>query len=294
MAASTPDRLSVLKTYKLYLGGAYPRTESGRTMPIHDAKDKLVAHFCLASRKDFRNAVGAARKAQTSWASKTSYLRGQILYRMAEMLEGRAEEFCHALMVGGHTAKQAQQELEAAVDRLVAFAGWADKYSQILGCHNPVAAPYYNFSIPEPSGVCVAVAPDESPLLGLVSLLAPLLCVGNAVVALGSQKAPLATALFGEVCGVSDVPAGVVNLLTGDRSELLPEFAAHRDVDAILTANLRPAERRILDLGTADNMKRVHHEKWGKGTILDSGIMHGPDRLLPLIEIKTIWHPVGR
>lgn len=294
MAASTPDRLPVLKTYKLYLGGAYPRTESGRTMPIHDAKGNLFAHFCLASRKDFRNAVGAARKSQEAWASKTSYLRGQILYRIAEMLEGRSEEFHRALRKGGQSAKEAQQEIEAAVDRLVAFAGWADKYSQILGCHNPVAAPYYNFSIPEASGVCVAIAPDEAPLLGLVSLVAPLLCVGNSVVALGSSKAPLATALFGEVCGVSDVPAGVLNLLTGERAELLPEFAAHRDVDAILSANLRPAERRILDLGTADNMKRVHHEKWGKGVLMDTNRMHGPDRLLPLIEIKTIWHPVGR
>jgi acyl-CoA reductase-like NAD-dependent aldehyde dehydrogenase len=287
-------RLPVLKTYKLYLGGAFPRTESGRTLEVLDQRGRLVAHACRGSRKDLRNAVVAARGAQQKWADRTAYLRGQILYRMAEMLEGRAEEFAGVLRQGGATAAAARKEVLLSVDCLVAFAGWADKYSQVLGCHNPVAAPYYNFSVPEPTGVVGLLAPDRSPILGLVSLLAPQLCVGNTVVALGSSAEPLATALLGEVCAVSDVPAGVVNLLTGLRDELLPEFAAHRDLDAIASAGLRPAERRELDLGRADNLKRVHHEAWGKGVLEDPAVMHSPDRLLPFVEIKTIWHPVGR
>jgi len=294
MATPPSDRLPILKTYKLYLGGAFPRSESGRSLPLEDARGALWAHVSHASRKDFRNAVVAARKAQESWAGKTAYLRGQILYRLAEMLEGRGEEFQEVLRRGGHTKAEARKEVDATIDRLVAFAGWSDKYSQILGCHNPVAAPYYNFSVPEATGVVGVVAPDEAPLLALVSLVAPQLCVGNTVVALGSCQAPIATALFGEVCAVSDVPAGVVNLLTGLRKELVPEFAAHRELDAIASANLSKGERKALDLGRADNMKRVHHDKWGKGTLHDPAVMHAPDRLLPFVEIKTIWHPVGR
>jgi len=287
------ERLPILKTYKLYLGGAFPRTESGRTTVVEDAQGQARAHLCRASRKDFRNAVVAARKAQPGWAGRSAYNRGQVLYRMAEMLEGKASEFVEALAAsvpGGAT--RARSEVEASVDRLVAFAGWSDKYQQILGCQNPVEGPFHNFSLPEATGVLALVAPNEEPLLGLISLLAPALCAGNTVVALGSESHPLATAIFGEVCATSDVPAGVVNLLTGQRAELLEQFASHRDVDGISAASCSPDEKRVLELGAAENLKRVHvlaldeDLDWYNAADRES-----PDTIEAFVEIKTIWHP---
>lgn len=291
---SSNDRLPVLKTYKLFLGGAFPRTESGRSWTIEDPKGEVLAHLCLASRKDFRNAVVAARKAQDGWARRSAYNRGQVIYRMAEMLEGKAEEFTAALastVPGGK--RRARKEVDAAIDRLVNFAGWADKFSQVLGCNNPVAGPFYNFTVAEAMGVVGIVAAKEEPLLGLVTQLAPVLVAGNAAVVLGSEAHPLATALFGEVCATSDVPAGVVNLLTGKRKELLEVMASHRDVDAIAAAQCSKAERTLLEEGVAENLKRVTIEKIGAKDWYDTAKMHAPYRIQPFTEMKTIWHPAG-
>ena len=288
------ERLAVLKTFKLYLGGAFPRTESGRSWPIEGAKGEVFAHLCLGSRKDLRNAVVAARKSQDGWARRTAYNRGQVLYRMAEMLEGKASEFAEAIaetVPGG--VRRARKEVEAAVDRLVAFAGWADKYSQVLGCNNPVAGPFYNFTVAEAMGVVGVVAPKEEPLLGLVSLLAPVLVSGNTAVVIGSETDPLATAIFGEVCATSDVPAGVVNLITGKRKELLEVMATHRDIDGIAAAQCSKAERITLETGVAENLKRVTVEKVKGKDWYDVDQMHAPYRIQPFVEMKTIWHPSG-
>jgi acyl-CoA reductase-like NAD-dependent aldehyde dehydrogenase len=291
---SATDRLPVLKTYKLFINGAFPRTESGRTLAVEDSKGHLLAHLCHASRKDLRNAVVAARKASPAWAKRTAYNRTQILYRMAEMLEGKSAEFVAALastVPGGK--KRAAKEVAAAIDRLVAYAGWADKFSQVLGCNNPVAGPFYNFTIAEPMGVVCVVAPKEEPLLGLVSLLAPVICAGNTAVLLGSSEHPLATAIFGEVCATSDVPAGVVNLLTGKRPELLEVMAGHRDVDGISAAGCSKAERTVLELGAAENLKRVTVATTKGKAWYDDQEMHSPYRIQPFVEMKTIWHPSG-
>lgn len=300
---SSSERLPILKTYKLFLGGAFPRTESGRTMLVQNADGQPLAHLCHGSRKDLRNAVTAARKAQGGWQKRSAYNKGQILYRMAEMLEGKSAEFVAALCDGveaNHSSgfaapsrEQATTEVQEAIDRLVAFAGWADKYPQILGCANPVAGPFHNFTIPEATGVVGVVAPDEQPLLALVSLMAPVICAGNTVVALGSTAQPVATALLGEVCATSDVPAGVVNLLTGFRQELLPHFASHRDIDAIHAAGCDADERRQLELGAAENLKRVtvreiHGEQW-----FDRRECHSPYWIESFVEMKTLWHPLA-
>ena len=288
------DRLPVLKTYKLFLGGAFPRTESGRSWSIEDRKGEVFAHLCLASRKDLRNAVVAARKSQDAWARRTAYNRGQVLYRMAEMLEGKASEMAEALaqtVPGG--VRRARKEVEAAVDRLVSFAGWADKFSQVLGCNNPVAGPFYNFTVAEATGVVGIVAAKDESLLGMVSQLAPVLVAGNAVVVIGSDTHPLATALFGEVCATSDVPAGVVNLLTGKRKELLEVLASHRDVDAIAAAQCSKAESILLETGVAENLKRVTVEKMKGADWYHVERMHSPYRIQPFVEMKTIWHPSG-
>ena len=291
-SAAAAARLEVLKTYKLYIGGAFPRSESGRSLPVTDTRGRLLAHLCRGSRKDLRDAVLAARKAAGGWARRAAYNRGQILYRMAEMLEGKGEEFTGILAAtsaGGR--RRARREVDAAVDRLVCFAGWADKYSQILGCNNPVAGPYYNFTVPEPSGVVGVVAPDEEALLGLVSLLAAPLCAGNSVVAIGSEASPLATAVFGEVCATSDVPSGVINLLTGYREELVPILASHRDIDAIHASGVSREQRRELELGAADNVKRVRVRELAAEDWYDERDCHSPYWIEPFVEMKTIWHP---
>lgn len=302
MPDASTQRLEVLKTYKLLIDGKFPRTESGRSMPVYDAKGRAIAHACLASRKDVRDAVEAARKAQPGWASATAYLRGQILYRMSEMLEGKKGEFVE-LLDAITTAKVAraaarprsvrEREVTTAIDRLVAYAGWADKYAQLLGCNNPVSGPYYNFTTPEATGVVGVLAPDELPLLGLVSLIAPALCAGNCVVALASSRCPLAGAVFGEVCATGDVPAGAVNVLTGDRAELLVHFATHREIDAVHAAGLSLDQARSLQEGGADNVKRLAVRNLGHADWFDARACENPWWIEPFVEMKTVWHPAG-
>ena len=285
------ERLNVLKTWKLYIGGAFPRTESGRTEVVKDTDGELLAHICPASRKDLRNAVEAATKASGGWAKRTAYNRGQILYRMAEMVEGRRAEFVDAIRsTTGDTAATARREVDASIDRLVSFAGWTDKFTSLLGSHNPVAGPYYTFTVPDPTGVVAVVPPDEPSLLGIVTLLAPPLAAGNAVIAVAGVRHPIAALLLGEVCATSDVPGGVVNILTARRRELLEPLATHRGIDAISTANLRKPDRTTLDLGTAENMKRVHHEKIATDAWHDDA-RTAPWTIAPFVEMKTIWHP---
>lgn len=303
-----PERLDIAKTYKLFINGAFPRSESGRTMPVELGGS--VAHVARASRKDLRDAVEAARAALSKWSGATAYNRGQVLYRMAEMMEGKKRELAEAI---GETTKRARDkatkastkgarprgnrgagggvaEVEAAIDRLVCFAGWADKYAQVLGCNNPVAGPYYNFTVPEPTGVVGVIAPNDSPLLGLVSLAAPALCAGNCVVALASEANPIPGAILGEVAATSDVPAGALNLLTGMHEELIPQFASHREIGAIHAAGLSPEHERQVREGVADNLKRVAlHPR----ADFDGDRWRGPWIIEPLVEMKTIWHPSG-
>lgn len=299
-----PDRLDVTKTYKLYIDGKFPRSESGRTVAVHDSKGKVLAHLSKASRKDLRDAVGAARKAQPGWRDATAYLRGQILYRMAEMMEGKRDEFAGAIRAGGASNAGAEREVTAAIDRLVAFAGWADKFAQVLGCNNAVAGPYYNFTVPEPTGVVVAFGPDEPGLLGLISLIAPAACSGNAVVALAGEgtAAAVSAVVLGEVMATSDVPPGVVNILTGERAELVPVVANHRDVDAVVAfagpGGLSDDLRRVLREGAAENVKRVTVKDLGKVKGRGEGIdlfdpqqCESPWWIEPTVEMKTIWHP---
>lgn len=291
-------RQRIMKTYKLFIGGRFPRSESGRSIEVTDLKtDAVIAHICRASRKDLRDAVEAARKAQPVWAARDAYNRGQILYRMAEMMEGKSEEFAEAIastVPGGK--RRARREVSASIDRLVHYAGWADKFGQVLGTHNPVAGPYYNFTVPEATGVVAVVAPDEEPLLGVITLIAPPLCVGNSIVALGSSGHPLATAVLGEVCATSDLPGGVVNLLTGYREELVEHIAAHREIDAIHAANLPKDQTKVLRLGASENVKRVHVREFGSEDgwyEVGSGGGESPWMIEPFVEMKTIWHPSG-
>jgi acyl-CoA reductase-like NAD-dependent aldehyde dehydrogenase len=296
------ERLDVTKTYKLFIGGAFPRSESGRSITVTGRGGEVLAHIAHASRKDLRDAVETARKAQPGWAGATAYNRGQVLYRMAEMLEGKRNELAALLEQPGparrgKAAKRSgpkpaspEKEVAAAIDRLVCFGGWADKYAQVLGCNNPVAGPYYNFTVPEPTGVVGVVAPDEPPLLGLISLIAPPLCAGNTVVALASESSPLVGAVLGEVCATSDVPPGVVNILTGKHDELIPHFASHRDIDALHAAGLTPEQARTLREGCADNLKRVTvraEVAW------HGDVCHSPWWIEPFVELKTVWHPSG-
>ncbi len=285
-------RLTVNKTYKLYIGGKFPRTESGRSLKVDDVGGG-IAHICHGSRKDLRDAVEAARKAQPGWAGATPYNRGQVLYRMAEMLEGSRDAFVDAVRSAHARKTTAVKEVDAAIDRLVCFGGWADKYAQVLGCNNPVAGPHYNFTVPEPTGVVSVVSPDVPPLLGLISLLAPPLCAGNAAVVLGSDAHPLPAAMLGEVCATSDVPGGVVNIITGKRDELLEHLSQHRDIDAIHAANVSRKHSTTLKRGTAENIKRVHvrtvdDEQWYDAATCDS-----PWMIEGFVEMKTIWHPAS-
>ena len=293
-------REPILKTWKLFIGGAFPRTESGRTVIVRDARERVVAHCCRGSRKDLRNSVEAARKALPGWWGRDAYNRGQILYRMAEMAEGRAAELVDAIRSvpdaatgKAATAAQARREVENSIDRLVAFAGWCDKFPQVLGCRNPVNGPYHDFTMPEPTGVCIAIAPESPSLLGLVSVVAPMLAGGNVVVLVASERNPLPAMTFAEICATSDVPGGVVNVLTGLREELLPECATHRDVDAIGGAFETAEERRLLELGAAENLKRVRLCDARTVDWNDETERHSPWTIEPFTEMKTIWHPSG-
>lgn len=282
------SRIDILKTYKLYIAGKFPRTESGRYFPVHDKKGKLLANMCLASRKDFRNAVVAARKAQDGWQNASALNKGQILYRIAEMLEGRKEQFISELETQGYSSIKAIQEVEASIDRLVYYAGWSDKYQQIFSAVNPVSSDHFNFSAPESMGVVSIIAPKEQGLLGLISVIAPAIVGGNTAIVLASKEIPLSSISFAEVLHSSDVPAGVVNILTGEREELLSHMASHMDVNAIIYAGNNEKDiKRISEL-SSENIKRVviykKHDWLGDQN-------ESPYFIEKTLEIKTTWHP---
>ena len=289
---SQPARLGVRKTYKLFIGGAFPRSESGRSYPVTGRRGALLAHAALASRKDARDAVVAARKAFPGWSGATAYNRGQVLYRVAELLEGRASQFADEGVKTGTGPAKAAQQVAAAIDRWVWYAGWPDKIGQITGAANPVAGPYFNLSVPEPTGVVAVLAPAEPSLLALVSVLAPVIATGNTAVLVASEQAPLAAISLAEVLATSDVPGGVVNVLTGRTAELAPVLAAHLDVNAIDLTGADPATRTDLERAAADNVKRVFQASQN-GTAEDWAGTPGLDRMLAFLETKTVWHPIG-
>jgi len=283
------NRIGVAKTYKIYIGGKFPRTESGRYFPLRDSKDTIIANICRGSRKDFRNAVVAARNAQPGWAASSAYLRGQILYRIAEMLEGRRQQFIAELVQQGATSRAAEKEVDASIDRLIYFAGWSDKYQQVFSSVNPVNSSHFNFSVLEPTGVVSILAPEGSSLLGLISNIAPAIVGGNTCVVLASESLPLCAVSFAEVLHASDVPGGVVNILTGYRSELSEYFASHMDVNAIIYCDGGRAVARDIQERASDNIKRVVAR-----TQFDwSGDAENPYLIRDTQEVKTTWHPVG-
>ncbi|MFE7286328.1 aldehyde dehydrogenase family protein [Streptomyces noursei] len=283
------ERLAVFKTYKLYVGGKFPRSESGRVYEVTDAKGSWLANAPLASRKDARDAVVAARKAFGGWSGATAYNRGQILYRVAEMLEGRRDQFVAEVAdAEGLSKAKAAAQVDAAVDRWVWYAGWSDKVAQIAGSSNPVAGPYFNLSVPEPTGVVAVVAPQESSFLGLVSVLAPVIVTGNTAVVVAAERAPLPALSLAEVLATSDLPGGVVNLLSGRTAELSAPLAAHQDVNALDLAGADAALATELETAAADNLKRVLRPR-----ATDWTADPGTDRLLSFLETKTVWHPMG-
>ena len=284
------QRLAVAKTYKLYIDGKFPRTESGRYFSLEDSKGAVLANICRGSRKDFRNAVVAARKAQAGWSKASAYLRGQILYRIAEMLEGRREQFIAELKLQGVSARAAEKEVDASIDRLIYFAGWADKYQQVFSSVNPVSSSHFNFSVLEPTGVVSIIAPDGSSLLGLVSNVAPAIVGGNSCVVLASESLPLCAVSFAEVVHASDVPAGVVNILTGYRSELIGQFASHMDVNAIVYCDGDRKVAKAIQETAADNIKRVVGRT--KVDWPNESAQH-PYLIRETQEVKTTWHPIG-
>ncbi len=288
-------RLEVRKTYKLLVGGAFVRTESGRAYAATGERGAFLAHVPLGSRKDVRDAVKAARGAFPGWAGKTAYNRGQILYRAAEMLEERSAEFVDAIRRStGAAAAPAKREVATAVDRLVHFAGWADKIGAVLGTVNPVAAPYFNFSTPEPTGVVGVICPEAPSLLPLVSRVAAAMVSGNTVVAIGPEKTPIPALLFGEVVSTSDIPSGVVNLLSGKKSELVPALATHREVDAIDEGSLDTKLGVLVEVEAADRVRRISRPKATKpADWFDARKSEGLAALEPFLEIKTTWHPAG-
>ncbi|RFU43450.1 aldehyde dehydrogenase family protein [Actinomadura logoneensis] len=281
------ERIGVRKTYKLYIGGAFPRSESGRSYVVNDAKGRFLANASQASRKDVRDAVVAARKAFGGWSSRTAYNRGQILYRIAEMLEGRRAQFVEELRAAGAAKPAAAAEVDAAIDRWVWYAGWADKIGAVAGNANPVSGPFFNLSTPEPSGVVGIVAPD-SALLGLVSVVAPAIVTGNTAVVVASEPAPLPAITLAEVLATSDLPGGVVNLLTGRRAELAPWLASHMDVNGIDLAGAPDDAVTDLEKAAADNLKRVL-----RPGVADWSAEPGVERMTAFLETKTVWHPVG-
>ncbi len=289
MSESTEARLSVFKTYKLYVGGKFPRSESGRVYEVNDAKGNWLANAPLSSRKDARDAVVAARKAFGGWAGATAYLRGQILYRVAEMLEGRREQFVREVAEAeGLSKAKAAAVVDAAIDRWVWYAGWTDKIAQVVGGGNPVAGPFFNLSSPEPTGVVTVVAPQESSLLGLVSVIAPVIATGNTAVVIASADRPLPALSLAEVLATSDVPGGVVNILSGKTAEIATPLAAHQDVNAIDLAGADEQLAKELEIAAADNLKRVLRPQ-----AVDWSADPGTSRLTAFLETKTVWHPTG-
>jgi acyl-CoA reductase-like NAD-dependent aldehyde dehydrogenase len=291
MPARAEKRLPVLKTYKLYIGGELTRTESGRFYPVHaPGGGALLANACRGSRKDLRNAVVAAGRALPGWSGRTAANRGQIVYRMAEMCEGRAGELVGELKRRGTSARDARREVEGVVDRLVYYAGWADKVGQVFGTVNPVAGPYYNFSVVEPMGIVGVVAPEEPPLLGLVSRLLPVIVSGNTAVALASEASPLPAVTFAEILATSDLPGGVVNILTGWKRELVPWLASHMDVRAIDLTGVPTELRAATEAAAADNVKRAvpaYDLDWADEAA------QSPYMIADFLETKTVWHPMG-
>jgi len=300
-----PDRLPIDKTYKLFIGGKFPRSESGRTTPISGRSDQPTIHVSRASRKDLRDAVEAARDALPKWSGEapggaTAMLRSQILYRVAEMLEGKREELTASIALATAPTRpntphaHAQRQVAASIDRLVHYAGWCDKYQQVLGCNNAVAGPFYNFTTPEATGVVAVVCPDEAPLLALISLLAPVLAAGNTAVVLASDTNPIPACILAEACVTGDVPPGVINILTGQRAELLPHVSTHREIAAIHAAGVSPDHARLLRQGSAENLKRVtirgldHPIDW-----FDPATCESAWWIEPFVEMKTVWHPSG-
>lgn len=283
-------RVSVAKTYKLYIGGAFPRSESGRTYQVTDAQGAFMANAALASRKDLREAVVAARKGHRAWAGATPYNRGQVIYRMAEMLEARSGELVGLLRTAhGLTARAAAAEVEAGIDRLVHYAGWTDKLASAFGHANAVSGPYFCYSAPEPTGVVGVLAPADAPLLGLISCLAPVIAGGNAAVVIADRADPCVAITLAEIAATSDVPGGVINILTGDVAELAPHLAAHRDVDALDLTGATGELRVELEQAAAGSIKRVHAPR----ATPDFTRAPGTARLRAFLEIKTVWHPVG-
>ncbi len=284
------QREDIKKTYKLYIGGKFPRTESGRYIKWVDVNNKGAVNICRGSRKDFRNAMVTARDAFSGWCSRTAYNRSQILYRIGEILEGRRSQFMDELILQGSSKKEGENEINQSIDRLIYYAGWADKYQQIFSRVNPVASSYFNFSYPEPTGVVSALAPNNSSLIGLVSIVAPIIAGGNTVVVLASEEKPLCSITFAEVLHTSDVPGGVVNILTGYRSELLDHFSSHMDVNAIVYCGNESEEIKLVQENAALNVKRpivYTDENWLSKKVQD------PYRILNTLETKTTWHPVG-
>ncbi|MCT9010829.1 aldehyde dehydrogenase family protein [Streptomyces rhizosphaerihabitans] len=286
---SEQQRLSVFKTYKLYVGGKFPRSESGRVYEVTDSKGKWLANAPQSSRKDARDAVVAARKAFGGWSGATAYNRGQILYRVAEMLEGRKEQFVREVAdAEGLSKAKAAAVVDAAIDRWVWYAGWTDKIAQVVGGGNPVAGPFFNLSSPEPTGVVTVLAPQESSFLGLVSVIAPVIATGNTVIVIASEKSPLPALSLGEVLATSDVPGGVVNILSGRTSEIAAPLAAHQDVNAIDLAGADDVLAKELEIAAADNLKRVLRPQ-----PVDYARTPGTERLTAFLETKTVWHPTG-
>ncbi len=291
-------RIDVRKTYKLYIGGAFPRSESGRSYAVTTPKGEPLANAVRASKKDLRDAVRAARKAFEPWAARTAMNRGQVLYRVAELMEGRREQFVSEVAAGeGLSGGKAADRVDVAIDRWVWYAGWADKLGQVLGNSNPVAGPYFNFTIPEPTGVVGVIAPESSSLLGLVSRLAPVITSGNVAVVLASESRPLAAVTLSEVLATSDVPGGVVNLLTGLKSELVPMLAGHLDVDALDTWGVAADGQAEVEIAAADSVKRIARRPRG---ILDERFdwaneraAQRPEWIAAFLEMKTVWHPIG-
>lgn len=283
-------RVDVLKTYKTYVGGYFPRSESEQTYQIKDSSGNVIANACRCTRKDVRDAVAAAGASFNGWRSRSAYNRGQILYRIAEMLEGRRGQFVRELTRKGMKQSEADNEVDLSVDRLIYYAGWTDKYPQVFGSVNPVASAHFNFSVPEPTGVIGIIAPDQDPLLSLISLIAPVIAGGNTCIVLSSETNPFPAVTFGEVLHSSDVPGGVVNILTGFRDEMSESLSSHKSVNGILNAIPDSDYRKLLDENASINVKRVHHVE--TENYADSAI-ESPYLLMEFQEIKTTWHPAG-
>lgn len=283
------SRLEILKTHKIYIGGQFPRTESGRYYPLMGKAEKIIANISLSSRKDFRNAIVSARSAFNGWSVKTAFNRSQVLYRVSEILEGRKAQFISELIQQGATEKDAEKEVHLAIDRLVYYAGWCDKYQQLFSTVNPVASSHFNFSVCEPTGVVAIIAPEENSLIGLVSLIAPVIAGGNSCVVLASNSKPLCAVTFSEVLNTSDVPAGVVNIITGCSLELHQHFSSHMDVNAIVFCRDNESEIKAIKENATLNMKRVFVYKNTDWMKLEA---QGPYYISDTQEIKTTWHPI--